>query len=124
MADNTHFKTTLEAEFAELTKELETIATYNPETGDWVAIPVGADIGNADENVTADTTEEWNERRALLGQLETRFNNLKKALDKFSENTFGICEICNEPIEPERLAANAAARTCKLHIERERELPL
>ena len=40
---NTHeeYKTQLTAELQTITKELETIATYSEETGDWVAIPEG-----------------------------------------------------------------------------------
>jgi RNA polymerase-binding transcription factor DksA len=73
--------------------------------------------------VTADTTEDWNERRATIASLETRYHNVLLALKKFDSNTFGVCEVCKEPVEPPRLLANPSARTCKLHLERERELP-
>lgn len=124
MTDNTQLKSTLESELSALRTELETIATYNAETGDWVAVPVSSDIRNADDNDNADGFEEWNERRALMAQLEVKFHNITIALNKFETGEFGICEICNEKVEPERLAINPAARTCKIHMERERELPL
>lgn len=123
MTDHTQYKSALEAELATLTTDLEAIAVLNTETGDWVAVTVTEDIGSADENVVADTTEEWNERRALLGQLEVRYHHITLALTKITDGTFGTCEICGEAIESDRLSANPAARTCKLHLERERELP-
>ena len=116
------FKKELESEHKNLISELETIAVQDTKTGDWVAKP-DAITGEADENVSADTTEDWNERRALVAQLETRYHNVVLALKKFEDNTFGRCEICEEVIESDRLNANSAARTCKIHLERERELP-
>ncbi len=124
MTNHTQYKTALEKELQELTTELERIATQNKETGDWIATPTGVAEGEADKNEVADTTEEWNERRALMAQLELRYHNVTHALERFANNTYGICEICNEPIETERLEANPASRTCKMHIEQERELPL
>jgi RNA polymerase-binding transcription factor DksA len=116
-------KKQLEAEHDNLIAELKTIAVKDSRTGDWIAQPDKL-TGEADPNMTADTTEGWNERRALLAQLETRYHNVLLALKKFEENTFGKCEICQEEVETARLDANPAARTCKMHMERERELPL
>lgn len=124
MEQYTEHKAALEAERAALTEELNQIASYNEQTGDWVAIPDQTELGDADENVEADATEEWNERRALMTQLETRYRNLERALEKFAAGTYGTCEISGEPIEAERLAANPAARTCLAHKEEEAQLPL
>ncbi len=124
MADHTQHKKMLEEMMVTLREELETIASYNEENGDWVAIPVAEDLGSADDNLAADATEEWGNRRALVSQLEMRFHSVKLALQKYEEGTFGRCEMCNEPIEEARLVINPAARTCKTHMERERELPL
>lgn len=116
------WKHILETEKDTLVEELESIAVLNSETGDWVAKPDNI-IGEADANVTADTAEDWNERRALVAQLETRYLNVLLALNKIEKDTYGICEVCGESIEKDRLEANPAARTCKIHLERERELP-
>lgn len=116
-------KERLEAEMETITAELKGIAVQNADTGDWVAIP-DAHSGEADENVSADTVEEWNERRALMAQLETRYHNIQIALKKFETGTYGICEISGDPIEQDRLEANPAARTNKINMGRERELPL
>jgi RNA polymerase-binding transcription factor DksA len=117
-------KARLEAELADITAQLKTIATHNPETGDWIAIPAAGTVGNADENVAADAAEEWEKRRALMPQLETRYRNVKRALEKFSAGTYGVCELSGKPIELERLEANPAARTNIANRNREEELPL
>ena len=113
----------LETELENLVAELKTIAVQDSNTGDWVAQPEKV-TAEADANVGADTTEDWNERRAVVGQLETRYHNVLIALKKFEDGSYGTCEICGEQIEADRLDANPAARTCKIHLERERELPL
>lgn len=118
------FKSQLESELNKIIQELETIATLDPSTDDWIAVPVAEDLRSADENVESDAVEEWNERRAVLAQLEIRYRNIKRALDKISKGTFGICEISGQEIEHERLVVNPAARTNLANIDREKELPL
>jgi len=118
------YKTRLETELQEVEAELKTIAVEDPHTGDWVAIPVGEDLQTADENDEADAVEEWDTRRAILAQLEISHRNIKLALQKIVDGTYGICEISGEPIEEERLQANPAARTNIANRDREKELPL
>ncbi|MCA9355134.1 hypothetical protein KC865_01100 [Candidatus Kaiserbacteria bacterium] len=124
MLDTEIFKNRLESELAKIVSELETIAVLNPRSGDWVAIPVAEDLKNADENVEADAVEEWENRRALLAELEIRHRNIVRALEKIKTGTYGICEISGKEIEGERLTANPAARTNLANMEREKELPL
>lgn len=114
----------LATERAELVAELNTIARQNSETGDWVAVPPTESSESADSNTQADIAEAWNERRALLAQLEMRFHHIELALQKISDGTYGVCEICHEAIGADRLRVNPASRTCQLHMERARELPL
>lgn len=124
MSQSETYKIQLENELIKIVSDLETIAVQNPDTGDWVAIPNADDLGNADENVMADAVEEWNERRALMSQLEIRYRNIVRALEKIKNDTYGICEISGQPIEDERLAANPAARTNLTNLDREKELPI
>lgn len=114
----------VQAELERIVIDLTRIAKQNPKTGDWVAVPATEDMGDADGNLAADVTEEWNERRALMTQLETRYRNLVKATEKLSTGTYGLCEICNDQIEGDRLHANVAARTCIAHLENEAELSI
>ncbi len=90
--------------------------------GDWVSTPSEAVVTEADDNVVADRHEEWIERRGTLDELETRYNNIVRALDKIEQGTFGTCELCHEPIEVDRLAVNPAARTCKTNLNDEVDL--
>jgi len=117
-------KNQLDAELTKIVSELETIAKQSPDTGDWVAVPVAENLKTADENEEADAVEEWEVRRALLVQLETRYRNILRATKKFDDGTYGICEISGEPIEEERLQANPAARTNLANMDREKELPI
>ncbi len=114
----------LREERDQLIIDLSAIATQDPRTGDWVAIPETGHSESADENTEADITEEWNERRATLASLEIRYRNIMRALQKIDAGTYGVCEISGEIIEPERLDANPAARTNIANREREQELPL
>lgn len=118
------YKQKLEQELATVITELETIAVQSPDTGDWVAVPDSTDTATADINTQADLTEEWNARRAIVSQLETRYQNITLALQKIEEGAYGVCEISGKQIEPERLAVYPAARTNIENADREKELPL
>lgn len=118
------FTEQLETELSQITEQLKTIARYEPETGDWIPVITDTEVNSADANVIADATEDWDTSSALLVQLETRYRNLVRALQKLTDGTYGVCEISGEPIEPERLAANPAARTTIANRDRESELPL
>lgn len=123
--DTAQYKDRLEQELATLTEELKTLGIHNPDVPeDWQATPTGVATGEADPNVGADRVEDWDERRATLSLLETRYNNLNRALKKIEAGTYGVCEISGEEIEAERLDANPAARTCKAHINDEADLPM
>lgn len=121
---NEEYKKRLEVALATISTELNTIAVQDPETGDWEAIPAGEELGSADENVEADAIEDWDTRHAVVTELETRYRNITRALQKITAGTYGMCEISGEPIEPERLDANPAARTNIANRDREKELPL
>ena len=123
MVDTQKYKVELEHLLDAVIQDLERIAHFDQATGDWVATPDSV-VGEADPNVEADSVEEWNERRATLAHLETRYNNIKRALKKIEDGTYGVCEVSQEPIEAERLAANPAARTCIAHREDESNLSL
>ncbi len=114
----------LEKELSRLHEELSGIAHYDEASGDWVATPDSDELKEIDENSEADAIEEWNERRATVSQLEMLYHNTKQALQKIDTGEYGRCEICNEPIEPERLSVLPTARTCKTHKDEERTLPL
>lgn len=117
--ETNYFKGKLEEELALVETELKDVGQKNPNNkADWEATPPkDFETDNADENETADKIEEYEENTAVLKEIETKYNDIKNALKKIAEGTYGICEISGEPIEKDRLEANPAARTCKLHME-------
>lgn len=123
MIDTSHYKTVLEDLLAEVTVELTDLGVLQP-NGDWVTTPEDMETQEADPNIAADRSEEWVERRGTLAALETRYNNIKRALAKIEAGTYGTCEVCGEVIETDRLDANPAARTCKAHLNEEESLLL
>ncbi len=46
------------------------------------------------------------------------------ALERLDEGSFGICEVCHESIEADRLLANPLARTCLDHLDKQEQQAL
>lgn len=121
--DTAPYKARLTQLLKEVTEEIQSIGIHNPDNPrDWEAIPDPI-TPEADPNDVADRTEEWDERRAIVAELETRYNNIVRALKKIEAGTYDTCEVCGKPIEEDRLNANPAARTDKAHLEEESNLP-
>ncbi|MDZ4225908.1 MAG: hypothetical protein U1C66_00255, partial [Patescibacteria group bacterium] len=121
--DTERFKQTLEQELATVESELKSVGVQNPRNpSDWEATELNMDVMNAtaDSNEAADKQEEYTENRAIVDQLEIRYNNIKRALKKIEDGAYGVCEISGHPIEADRLEANPAARTCKAHMGEEK----
>lgn len=118
--DTKYYEEKLEEELKLLEKELKTIGRINPDNpGDWEAV---ADVemnvnSRADDNDNADNIEEFEERTAILKELEIRFNNVKKALKRIEAGQYGKCDVCGKEIEEKRLEANPAATTCVEHMK-------
>lgn len=115
--DINHLKSRLEEELTLVEKELNDVGRKNPSNNkDWEAEPADFDTDTAEESELADKLEEYEENNAVLNDLEERYNDIKAALDKIAGGTYGVCEVCGQPIEADRLGANPAARTCKTHM--------
>lgn len=115
MNDTNTYKARLEEEKAKLEAEMTTIARRNPSNpSDWEAMDT--EEGDADPNVQANKLENFAENVSILGDLETRYGDVKDALGRIASNTYGICEVGGEEIEADRLEADPAARTCKAHM--------
>jgi len=112
-----HFETLLNQELETLETELRTVGQKNPRNpADWEAKPDVMDTMPADSNEVADTIESYEENTGILKQLEIRYNEVKKALERIKSGTYGLCEVDKKPIEVKRLEANPAATTCIEHI--------
>ena len=57
---------------------------------------------------------------AISGDLQRELGDVERALVRIADGTYGFCEECGEPINPERLEARPAATYCIRH-QRERE---
>lgn len=116
--DYKYFKKKLEAEKKLLDEELIKIGRRNPDNlSDWEATPTERDSSQADENTMADSVEGYEENVAIVNTLETRYQDLKDALDKINRGTYGLCEICGEEIDVKRLEANPSAKQCRKHMK-------
>ena len=51
-----------------------------------------------------------------MKKFETQLIDVKSALERIEDGSYGVCEISWEQIEEDRLEANPAARTCKEHM--------
>lgn len=123
MIDTSVLKARLEKDLQVMTEELQELGIHNPQvTTDWIAIPKDVDVQEADENISADRVEDWEERNATLNALEISYGNITLALSKIENGTYGVCEIGGEEIEEDRLDVEPSARTCKAHMDEEVEL--
>lgn len=52
---------------------------------------------------------------ALTEQVRQRFAEVDAALARVAAGAYGVCEICGEAIDPDRLDARPTARTCMAH---------
>ena len=115
----------LEQERSRLVAELDTLGSRD-QTKDatWTVRVPDLDIQQSDENELADKAEEFHIDSIVLDELDARYRLVCHALEKASGGTYGTCEVCDAPIEHDRLEANAAARTCKTHLGQEDTLQL
>lgn len=42
-------------------------------------------------------------------------DDVEDALARLEDRSFGTCEVCGQPIEPERLTGQPTVRTCERH---------
>jgi DnaK suppressor protein len=110
------YKGKLQEELAQLEEELSLLGKRDPQhPEDWIATPDTMDIDKADDNEVADELESLVENTSILSSLEKRYQDVKAALSRIEQGTYGICRISGKPIEKERLDANPAADTSIEH---------
>lgn len=116
--DTSHFKQKLEEELKKLEGELASVGHINPHNPvDWEATAADLNTDAADRNEVADNIEEFEERSAVLKQLEIQFNDVKEALARIEQGTFGRCAVDGEEIPHDRLEALPTAKTCMRHTQ-------
>lgn len=110
--ETNEIKTKLEEEKNTLLSELGDMAKQDEE-GKWIPVPVERDSSVADENDNADRDEDYEERASMTETLAKRLADVETALGNLGSEKYGVCTLCGNKIEEDRLAANPAAQTCK-----------
>ena len=106
----------LEEERLRVEGELKTIARLAPDNPrDWQAVPPELNTQSSEASEMADRFEEIGNRAAREIELETRLNEINEALAGIAKGTYGFCAVDQKPIDPKRLEANPAAKTCVEH---------
>ena len=70
----------------------------------------GSPFGKREEEATE--SFELEKRLALENQIRVKLGEIEHALSKFEKGTYGLCDICGQPINPERLEALPQANLC------------
>ncbi len=70
----------------------------------------GSPFGKREEEATE--TLELEKRLALEKRITDLLAEVEHALHKFEEETYGLCDVCGQPIEPARLEALPQASLC------------
>lgn len=110
-----HFAEMLTEEKKKLESEMSSIGRKNScVPDDWEAVPqeTGAEPDSIDHASDVTLNEE---NSAILADLEARYDTVLFAEKRIVEGTYGVCEVCGETIEEERLVADPAATTCIAH---------
>ena len=94
----------LETEQADLTRQLSEL------TADGNA--AGLDENFAD---AAQITAEQVENRSLAATLQDQLSDVEGALSRIDDGTYGICQVCENPVSPARLEAMPSTRFCIDH---------
>jgi RNA polymerase-binding transcription factor DksA len=70
-----------------------------------------------DENFadSGQVAAEQGENKALVNQFRKELQETQRALDKFEDGTYGVCERCGRAISEARLEAMPATRYCIEH---------
>ncbi len=70
----------------------------------------GSPFGKREEEATE--SFELEKRLALEKQVKNHLASVEHALHKFEEGTYGLCDSCGQPIDPNRLEALPQASLC------------
>jgi len=70
----------------------------------------GSPFGKREEEATESL--EFEKRLALEKQIRDQLAEVEHALHKVEEGTYGLCDICGQPIDPARLEALPQASLC------------
>ena len=107
---NQEFRKRLEQEQSRLKEEIERLRTDNPILGEMAKSESGG-YGNLMADDASDTFE-LEKTLALQRNLQILLQKTGRALQKLDQGTYGLCDECNNPIDPARLEALPQANLC------------
>jgi DnaK suppressor protein len=110
--DTDHFRERLLAERQRAQEAIDYLHKENPGS---LADETGELVSGSNDNHLADTATETVDREIDYTLEENSTNVLREidaALERIEAGTYGICEVCGEPIEPERLEHLPWATQC------------
>jgi DnaK suppressor protein len=90
--------------YAEELAKLQTTASTSEERRE------GSPFGKREEEATE--TMELEKRLTLENRIRQEMSDIERALEKFDKGTYGFCENCGQPIDPERLEVLPQAAYC------------
>ena len=97
------------------TERAAALAQIEALTREFDSVVAASQSSNADDEHDPEGATIAFERQqvvALLEQARRRLADVEAAIRAVEGGIYGICETCGRPIDPERLAARPAARTC------------
>lgn len=118
-------KILLTKEKERLEGELSSFALRDPKMeGDWDTVfpkttGLPSPLAHASQEEQADLREEFETETAQEHTLESRLQEVNRAIERMREGTFGQCRACGLAISAERLYANPAAEYDMAHQPRE-----
>lgn len=108
-------KEKLIAEKNKIEEELSNIAIKD-EHGVWQAKNTDPDDSKADDEEMAEAATEFQANESFAEDLKNQIADINEALVNIEIGGYGICVVCEKPIEEARLLANPPAKTCKAHM--------
>ena len=105
--NNSILKSRLKAERKRLMEELEQLEASASSTDERRE---GSPFGKREEEATE--ALELEKRLVLERRVKEQTVGVEHALHKFEEGTYGFCDSCGQPIDPERLEAIPEASLC------------
>ena len=105
--DSNLLRSRLEGEQKRLIEQLEQLKASVRPAGERRE---GSPFGKREEEATESL--ELEKRLALEKRVREQVAEVEHALHKFEEGTYGLCDICGQPIDPGRLEALPQASLC------------
>ncbi len=103
-------KKILEEQQTKLENELKIFAAKNPNTHGGFAANFPQYGDKEDENAAEVAT--FTDNLSLKKTLENNLRDVKQALDRIKDNTYGVCKYCKKEIDARRLRARPESSSC------------